>query len=720
MAPVLPTTSPPLLRPSSGAGGAAPANNIVPFQTPSSLTAVRVIGTATTATAATGAIAAGGFAVGLELAFPASVADATRTGAESRLYQESLGAIRSKPEHQLSLFEKQLKAALNAAQSAFPGQTFEVVQGTDRLGQSVLALRRGDTVIPLIEGSRVVTNPVSRATGSSTSAEPTSPRAVADAAQATRRETARLEAQARQEQQKAQAQVTAAWSGPVVADLQRAYGSMGQFERATKPTVQMNGVDSDRNGLKDRFSVETAASAIARSYESAAQHAFRHNSKAAPGDTRMVAFRHPDGPRAPVLIFTGSRSEIARLVQDGVVSEGDLAASGLSVQGLQARPKPVSPGKAPQAPDSPPKNPEKQREWTAPGAPPQPPHLPTPGTTVAIPRPEDLRSSPPPKPVPAPGSTHEFGTSVPQGKPIPPFPQLPPERSGNQPPPVKPRQEPPSPPPPGDGAPQKPGDLTVQPIGTPAELPVKPSTATPPGDPTFKGPSSSANPAFQRPRPSGTPERKNANPIDTGGPDYEGRIPTPVPMVPVRDEFGNVVKDKEGRSIWIPIMTTAEVPTRVPAPVVIPSTVKPIHDREASIPPGDGPPLPYVKEGYQYAMFEGLVPRHQVPQVAPGRSSSFQVNIYYHRLLDVNRPGTYRVDLRGAGSEKLIGLAPPDWNGADPLTLSDLEFIPESRWKRAVATRKLNQLDPTLDTPMDRNEAEDIMKRGHFPPLSRR
>jgi len=52
-------------------------------------------------------VAAGGVtAVALELAFPRSVADGTRTGAETRLQQEALKAIRGRGDANLSPLER--------------------------------------------------------------------------------------------------------------------------------------------------------------------------------------------------------------------------------------------------------------------------------------------------------------------------------------------------------------------------------------------------------------------------------------------------------------------------------------------------------------------------------------------------------------------------------------------------------------------------------------
>lgn len=82
------------------------ANNIVSFSR-----APVVLGSATTSGAAFGGamvgVAAGGVtAVALELAFPRSVADGTRTGAETRLQQEALKAIRGRGDANLSPLER--------------------------------------------------------------------------------------------------------------------------------------------------------------------------------------------------------------------------------------------------------------------------------------------------------------------------------------------------------------------------------------------------------------------------------------------------------------------------------------------------------------------------------------------------------------------------------------------------------------------------------------
>jgi hypothetical protein len=316
-------------------------------------------------------VAAGGVtAVALELAFPRSVADGTRTGAETRLQQEALKAIRGRGDANLSPLERQLKSALTEAHQAFPGQKFQVVQGFDHQGQTVLALRRGETTIPLMMGASVIFNPTISVPESGTRVSSTAK--VRDERLEQIRD-AQLERHAREDQARRQRQVTASWSGSAKADLLRAYGSMkGQFEMATPPTIRLKGVDTNQNGRSDRFSVESAEAAIARSYDSAAQHSFKFNRDAAPNGNRMVAFRHPEGPLAPVLVYTGTRAEIARLARDGVVSAQELARAGLGAASLR-------PGSAKAAQPSPP--PDLRTTVTAP----RPTPTSTPSTTLQNP-----------------------------------------------------------------------------------------------------------------------------------------------------------------------------------------------------------------------------------------------------------------------------------------------------------------------------------------------
>lgn len=206
-------------------------NNIVSFgrvtlsQTPA---AAALEGTGVGTGVLVGGAILGGVAIwsAKELIFTDPVAVASIDGLQKKALKDVLNNDLKSPT------ARQLAEAIRQAQKAFPGQSFEVVQGTNQSGDYVLALQRGDTTIPLMEGLAVV----SRITPIRGTIEPNrqqqspepkiSPSTDFRQEQQIRQQSERIKEKAEVEQSTNQTAIDKAWSGSSLHHLQTAYGSL--------------------------------------------------------------------------------------------------------------------------------------------------------------------------------------------------------------------------------------------------------------------------------------------------------------------------------------------------------------------------------------------------------------------------------------------------------------------------------------------------------------